>query len=139
MTGMEEITAWEEEVPFKGVPKRYLERVERVEMEWMSGGTWYELEYLRYDRLFQGAKALKEMKLRIEVPNADELDCLDEEIPEIVEGWDVLKRLECVHKWEHGNDALINSRPGKEERLMRLVFEKKESEWATPVKEFGRI
>ncbi|TID14645.1 hypothetical protein E6O75_ATG08791 [Venturia nashicola] len=124
--GTEEITAWEEEVAFRGIPKRYLERVEVAEVEWESNQcfTLSELTHLQ-DELFQGAGMLTVIKLRLGVVSVRELEYLDEDIPRIVEGWHALKRLECVHKWEYGNRALMKSRPGREERLTRLLHVRK--------------
>lgn len=136
---VDEITAWEEEVSFKGVPKRYLERVEVAEVEWVSENfsTSFELGILQY-KFFEGAEALKGIKLRIEEEWVSGLDHLEQIIPDFLEEWNALKKVECVHNWGHGNRALIKSRPGKEERMTRLVFEKKGLEWDVE-KEFGTV
>lgn len=139
LADIDEITGWEEEVSFEGVPKRYLERVEMAEVEWVSDPhfTWDEIHQL-WVELFKGAISLKEIKLRIELELVSGLDYLEEILPHFLEHWDALKRVECVHKWGHGISALIKSRPGKEERMTRLVFEKKGLAWDI-VKEFGRV
>lgn len=72
---LEEMTAWEEEVAFKGIPKRYLEREEVAEVEWQSEAcfSWSELTHLR-NELFEGAAMLTEIKLRMEAVDAEELE-----------------------------------------------------------------
>jgi hypothetical protein len=147
---------WDEEVEFHGVPKRDIEKVERVELEcdlspnlhfmmeerqyehqeemdeWMAS----QLDWIRYD-LLKEARALKEVRLRLTVGLESELEALEKQLP-ILEDWEEVKRIECVYEWRHGMRAWMGCDHGHSgESLRRVTVERRGGEWVVE-KVFGR-